>query len=156
MEKMCVQAQCVQLFCDSTGCCLPGSSVHGISQARILEMGCHFLLRGMFLTQGLNPHLLHERQILSLVLAGWFFTTSATWEAPRNSLKTWMTIFTERRRYLKPALSFAIKILISKKKKHGRSFQTLFIFQTRLCAAAQSLRFLSIALYSHGPKDVRE
>ena len=96
-----------------------------------------------------------ERQILSLVLAGWFFTTSATWEALRNSLKTWMTIFTERRRYLKTALSFAIKILISKKKKHGRSFQTLY-FPTRLCAAAQSLRFLSIALYSHGPKDVRE
>ena len=27
----------VQLFCDPTDCSLPGSSVHGISQARILE-----------------------------------------------------------------------------------------------------------------------
>ena len=28
-------------------CSLPGSSVHGISQARILEwLGCHFLLQG--------------------------------------------------------------------------------------------------------------
>ena len=27
----------VQLFCDPMGCSLPGSSVHGISQARILE-----------------------------------------------------------------------------------------------------------------------
>ena len=27
-------------------------------------MGCHFLLQGIFLTQGLNPGLLHCRQIL--------------------------------------------------------------------------------------------
>ena len=39
----------------------PGSSVHGISQARNSRtgMGCHFLLQGIFLTQGSNPHLLH-------------------------------------------------------------------------------------------------
>ena len=30
----------------------PGFSVPGISQARILELGCHFLLQGIFLTQG--------------------------------------------------------------------------------------------------------
>ena len=41
----------------------PGSSVHGIRQARILE-GCHSLLQGIFPTQGLNPGLLHCRQIL--------------------------------------------------------------------------------------------
>ena len=34
----------------------PGSSVHGISQATIL--GCHFLLQGIFPTQGSNPYLL--------------------------------------------------------------------------------------------------
>ena len=27
-------------------------------------VGCHFLLQGIFLIQGLNPHLLHYRQIL--------------------------------------------------------------------------------------------
>ena len=27
-------------------------------------VGCHFLLQGIFLTQGLNPHLLHCRWIL--------------------------------------------------------------------------------------------
>ena len=27
-------------------------------------VGCHFLLQGTFLTQGLNPGLLHHRQIL--------------------------------------------------------------------------------------------
>ena len=41
----------------------PGFSVHGIFQARILD-GCHFLLPGIFPTQGLNPHLLHCKWIL--------------------------------------------------------------------------------------------
>ena len=27
-------------------------------------VGCHFLLQGIFLPQGLNPHLVHCRQIL--------------------------------------------------------------------------------------------
>ena len=44
----------------------PGSSVHGILQARILEGGSHSLLQEIFLTQGLNPCLLHCRQILPL------------------------------------------------------------------------------------------
>ena len=35
------------------------SSIHGILQAGILEWSCHFLLQGMFLSQGLNPGLLH-------------------------------------------------------------------------------------------------
>ena len=43
---------------------LPGSSVHRISQARILKLGCHFLLQGIFLTQRLNPCLLPFRWIL--------------------------------------------------------------------------------------------
>ena len=40
-------------------CSPPGSSVHGITQARTLECGCHALLQAIFLTQGLNPRLLH-------------------------------------------------------------------------------------------------
>ena len=44
-------------------CKLPGSSVHGILQSRILEY-CHSLLQEFFLTQGLNLGLLHSRQIL--------------------------------------------------------------------------------------------
>ena len=43
---------------------LPGSSVHGILQARITGVGCHFLLQEIFLTQESNPGLLHCRQIL--------------------------------------------------------------------------------------------
>ena len=36
----------------------PGSSLHGIPQARILEWSCHFLLLGLFPIQGLNRSLL--------------------------------------------------------------------------------------------------
>ena len=36
-------------------CSPPGSSVHGILQARV---GCHALLQGVFPIQGWNPHLL--------------------------------------------------------------------------------------------------
>ena len=52
------------LFCDSMGCSPPGSSVHGISQARILEWAISFSRgssssRESFPTQVLNLHLLH-------------------------------------------------------------------------------------------------
>ena len=53
---MCAQL-CLTL-CDPMGYSPPGSSVHGVFQARILEWGCYFLLQGAFLTQGLNPCLL--------------------------------------------------------------------------------------------------
>ena len=39
---------CVQLFCDPMDCSLPGSSVHGILQARILEWVAIFFSRGSF------------------------------------------------------------------------------------------------------------
>ena len=43
-------------LCDPMDCSPPGSSVRGISQARILEWenGCHFLLQGIFPTQRSN------------------------------------------------------------------------------------------------------
>ena len=43
---------------------LPASSVHEILQVRILGVGSHFLLQGIFVTQGSNPGLPHCRQIL--------------------------------------------------------------------------------------------
>ena len=50
-------------LCDRMDCGPPGSSVHGILQARILQWGCHFLLQQIFFTQGLNPGLRQCRQI---------------------------------------------------------------------------------------------
>ena len=43
---------------------LPGSSVHGILQLRMLERVAIHFSRGIFLTQGSNLGLLHCRQIL--------------------------------------------------------------------------------------------
>ena len=48
---------CPTLF-DPMDCSLPGSSVHGNSPSKNSGVGCHFLLQGIFLTQGLNLNLL--------------------------------------------------------------------------------------------------
>ena len=56
----------------------PGSSIHRILHARMLEWVVRPSSRGsIFQTQGSNPNL-----IMFPALEGWFFTTSATWEAP--------------------------------------------------------------------------
>ena len=49
------------------GLYLPGFSIHGISQGKNTGVGCHFLLQGIFLIQGLNLSFLHCRQILYLL-----------------------------------------------------------------------------------------
>ena len=61
---------CVRLFCDPVDCSLPGSTVHGISQARILEWIAISLSRGS--SQPRDLRLLHCERILY----HW-----ATWEA---------------------------------------------------------------------------
>ena len=61
-----------------TDCSPPGSSVYGFLQARMLDMGCHFLLQRIFPAQRLNP-----QSLPSLALgrrAGRFFITSTTRE----------------------------------------------------------------------------
>ena len=54
-------------LCDPVDCSPPISSAHGILQVKNTGAGCHFLLQGIFLTQGSNEH-------LSTALAGRFFT----------------------------------------------------------------------------------
>ena len=74
LVHMCAKShQSYLTLCNPTDCSLPGSSVHGILQARILEWVASG--KGIFLTQGSNPCL------LSPALAGGFFTTSITLEA---------------------------------------------------------------------------
>ena len=64
----CVHAKSLQsclTLCDPIGCSPPGSSVQGILQARILEWVAVPSSRGwIFPTEGLNPGLLHCRQII--------------------------------------------------------------------------------------------
>ena len=54
---------CLTLY-DPMDSSLPSSSVHGTLQARILEWVAMPSSRGVFPAQGLNPSLLHCRQIL--------------------------------------------------------------------------------------------
>ena len=53
-----VCAQSCLTLCDSLDCSLSGSSVYGIFSGKDPGMGFHFLLQGIFPTQGLNPLLL--------------------------------------------------------------------------------------------------
>ena len=51
--------------CDPMDCRhLPCSSIHGIFPGKSTGVGCHFLLQRIFPTQGMNPGLLHCRQML--------------------------------------------------------------------------------------------
>ena len=61
---LCLVAQLCPTLCDPMNCSPPGSSVHGDSPGKNIWMGCHALLQGIFLTQGLNPGLPHWRWIL--------------------------------------------------------------------------------------------
>ena len=71
LKELLLVSQSCRTLCNSIDYSPPGSSVHGISQARILS---HFLFQEIFPTQGLNPRLLLGRQILY----HW-----ATWEVLR-------------------------------------------------------------------------
>ena len=51
-------------LCDPMNSSPPGSSIHGILQSNNTGVGCHFILQGIFLTQGLNPGLPHCKQTL--------------------------------------------------------------------------------------------
>ena len=62
---MCVSlvAQSCLTLCDPMDCSPLDSSVHGDSPSKNTGVGCHALLQGIFPTLGLNPGLLHCRQI---------------------------------------------------------------------------------------------
>ena len=57
-------AQSCPTLCDPMDCSLPGSSVHGIFLAIVLEWIAISFSRGIFPTQGSNPGLPHCRQML--------------------------------------------------------------------------------------------
>ena len=66
-SNVCMHGKLLQscpTLCDPTDCSPPGKNT---------GVGCHFLLRGIFRTQGSNL-------CLSPALSGMFFTTSTTWE----------------------------------------------------------------------------
>ena len=73
----CVCAKSLQsclILCDTMDCSPPGSSVHGIPQARILEWVAVSFSRGSSWPRD------WPTSLVSPTLAGRFFTTSTTWE----------------------------------------------------------------------------
>ena len=61
---VCLVAQSRPTLWDPMDCSPPGFSVHGDSPGKNIWVGCHALLQWIFPIQGLNPSLLHCRQIL--------------------------------------------------------------------------------------------
>ena len=61
--KVLVTQSC-RTLCNPMDYSLPGFSVHGDFPDKNTAVGCHFLLPGIFPTQGSNLGLLHCRQIL--------------------------------------------------------------------------------------------
>ena len=57
-------AQSCPTLCNPMDCSPLGSSVHGNFPGKDTGVGCHFLLQGIFLTQGLNLRLLYCTQML--------------------------------------------------------------------------------------------
>ena len=83
-----VPTQLCLTLCNPVDCSPPGSSVHGISQARMLEWVA-IPPPGDLPNPGINTGIKSE-SLTFPTLANRFFTTSATWEAqglhsPRNS-----------------------------------------------------------------------
>ena len=72
---VCVCAQLCPTLCNPMDCSLPGSSVHGISQARILEWVAISSSRGSSWPRD-RAHVPYAS-----CLASGFFTASTTWEA---------------------------------------------------------------------------
>ena len=87
--KVLVTQSCLTL-CDPMYCSPPGSSVHGIFSGKNTGEGCHSLLQGIFLTQRLNPGLLHCRQI-RYRLSHWMEKEMAT----HSSILIWKIPWTE-------------------------------------------------------------
>ena len=77
--QSCLTQSCLTL-CNPMDCSSPGSSVHGIFQARIMEWVAIFYFRGssQLRIETMSP--------VSPALAGEFFTNCATWDAPQSSL----------------------------------------------------------------------
>ena len=95
--------QSCQALRDTMDCSLPGTSVHGILQARILDCYCA-LLQGIFLTQRLNPHLLHllpwQAGSLPLAPLGSLKPRALGWSSKTSQQAS----FTERRAVFQSAI----------------------------------------------------
>ena len=80
-QLCCVCASSCPTLCDLMSCSPPGSSVHGIFQARILEWAAISSSRGSFL-----PRVQTHISCVSCT-SRWILSHYATWEAPSKGVK---------------------------------------------------------------------
>ena len=73
----------------SMDCSPPGSSVHGISQAKILELSCHFLLQRIFPTQGSNPRTIEPLNSYISCTGGHILTSLMTGNCFHCAVRCW-------------------------------------------------------------------
>ena len=87
---VCSVAQWCPTLCNLTKCSRPGSSVHGIIQARILEW--------VAMPSSTGSSWSMDRNHVSCIpeLAGGFFTTGATWEAPCMYIHKYLCLLWQR------------------------------------------------------------
>ena len=122
---------------------------HGLYPARSLcpwnspgkntGMGCHSLLQGIFLTQGLNPGLLHCRQM--------FFSAEATREA-HYILRAAMNTVTLSEPKLKPSVPPQASILLRDNSQH--LVNLLKLANSRLGFSLYTMScYLACWLFSH-------
>ena len=99
----CVHAKSLQLcltLCDPLDCSLPGFSVPGILQTRMLEGVAIHSSRDL-------PNLgIEPVSLMSPALAGGFFTTSTTWESPLSKSYNLKSLKQERLFALLPTFHF--------------------------------------------------
>ena len=72
-------AQSCPTLCDPVDCSLPGFLCPWDSPGKTTGVGYHFLLQGIFLTQGLNLCLPHCMQILYYLIPGKYIIISSTY-----------------------------------------------------------------------------
>ena len=81
LSEWVMRAQPCLTLCDSMDCSLPGSSVHGISQARIQEYVAISFSKGSdFLKPGIES--------TSPALTGIFFTAESSWKSKHHATRT--------------------------------------------------------------------
>ena len=93
-----IGAESCSTLCDPMDCRPPGSSVHGISQARILEWVAISVSRASSWSRDQT----HVSCVSCTSFVGrWFFTTSATWEAFIEILKS-TSLYCRKVKYFMP------------------------------------------------------
>ena len=120
---LCLAAQWCPTLCDPMDCRPLGSSVHGDSPGKNTGVGSLSLLQGIFPTQGLNPSLLHCRQMLyhlshqgSPRILGWVaypFSRGSSWSRNRIEVSCVAGRFFPRWTTRKALLLFIMFALVS-------------------------------------------